>query len=253
MTGCHTFGGRSGHQKQVSTPEEKLLRVVRRARKKIRCLTRFNACRYLWTLTRRGGMPSYDEALRFWKKFCRIVKRSYPDFGAVAVPEVHKGGLANDGTYHIHFAVREFYEVKVLRAAWYRCVGFTPEGKTMGQVDAKAPPRGVFDPYHISNYLMKYISKEIVVAVGDRSRFEHYYWVTKSFCPPDLNRKENREKKFGYRSVCDYGGGIRDRESRLLGLLFFLTGKKVRVKWRSEDGRDFRFATVDELDYAETG
>jgi hypothetical protein len=121
----------------------------------------------------------------------------------------------------------------------------------MGQVDVQAPRQGNFSPLHVANYLMKYISKEI--DLGVIGKWEHYYWITKNFIPPNLNLKHNRHLRFGHRSLIDYRGKVKDREARLLGLLFFLTGKKVRVAWHSEDGRDFRLTTVNELDYAGTG
>lgn len=251
ITGCHMGFSPNPRPKNPASEFEKRERAQRRARRRLKLLTRFNSCRYLWTLTVRGGLADYRAALICWEKFVRRVRKFYPSFGAVGVPERHRGGGVNDGTFHIHFAVNDFFDVNVLREVWYSVVGFTADGKPMGQVDVQAPPRGKFSPSHVANYLMKYISKEI--DLGVTGKWEHYYWITKNFIPPNLNLNRNRHLKFGYRSLVEYRGKVKDREARLLGLLFFLTGKNVCVAWRSEDGRDFRLTTVDEVDYAETG
>jgi hypothetical protein len=249
ITGCHMLPA-SGRPTIPSTEEEKRNRVIRRARRKVRMLTRFNQCRYLWTLGRRGGFSTYRDTLSAWKKFARRLKKHYPEFGAVAIPELHRGGGVNDGTFHIHFATDQFIEVAVARSVWHSVVGFNAEGSPMGNVDAQAPPSGKFTASHIANYLMKYVIKQF----GDDvlTKFQHRYWVTKNFCPPDLNRPENRKLKFGIRSLVDYRGASSAREARLMGLIFFLTGKKSRVVWRSEEGRDFRIETV-EVDDGDSG
>ena len=250
LSGCHRFSRIGTGEGQQSSWLEKLQRAQNRARVKLHQLCRFNGVQYLGTLTRRGGIQSYSEAQRLWKKFCRQARRHYPNFGAVAVPEFHLGGGVNHGTLHIHFAVSEFYDVNLLRSAWLKCVGVTADGLSMGSINLKAP--GKFQgAAHIANYLTGYITKEIfgeraekLLDEAVRSRYQHYYWVTRNFSPPDLNRPKNKAQKFGYRSMVDYGRSPAERESRLLGWVFALTGRIATQKYRSEDGNHFRFATL---------
>ena len=150
ITGCHV-GVPSNKSRPRATEEEKQKKACSRARRTIKNTAKFFEHDHLWTLTYRG--PHSDLALVYgdFAKFVRIVRETFPEFAALAVAELHLGGGPNHGGIHVHFSVKGFYDVKVLRAAWWRVVG---EGQ--GNVDVQGP-KGNVSPRLVGNYLAKYI------------------------------------------------------------------------------------------------
>jgi len=234
VTGCHfpRWGWRKGPKNTGSrpgaaTPEELRKKAADRAKREIRHLVKFHSLGYLWSLTYRGPMTDRDRLLDDTDKYHRIVRRTYPDFKAVSVPELHQGGGVNHGGYHLHEAVNGFYDVRVLRAAWWEVVG-----EAQGNVQVEAPPaRKKHDRHNqwktgsIGNYLAKYVTKE--VDSGSRLPGQHRYF-----------RTDNLELPYE-RNVIMAPGDV--AESMLLdwmGVSF-----EHIYQWHSEDGQRFYFSS----------
>jgi hypothetical protein len=123
----------------------------------------------LWTLTTRGGIPTWDEAWRLWGAFERYCSRRFRSFKVVVVMERHKSGF-----FHIHFVSNRFFDVNSLRLWWHRILTSTyvdSDGVTrVNPLRIDAPLRGEESPGNVDvsrvlrsrklcGYLSKYLSK----------------------------------------------------------------------------------------------
>ncbi len=199
-----------------------------RAKREIRHLVKFHSLGHLWTFNYRGPMTDRDRLLEDLEKCDRIIRRTYPGFKAVSVPELHHGGGVNDGGFHLHRAVNGFYDVRVFRAAWWEVVG-----EAQGNVQVEPPPTRKKGDRHnqwrsgsIGNYLAKYVSKE----VDGESHLpgQHRYFRTDSLGPLPYER-----------NVIAASGDV--AESMLLdwmGISF-----EQIYQWHSEDGQRFYFSS----------
>lgn len=221
ISGCHV-GLPSNKSRPRATEEEKQKKACSRARRTIKNTAKFFQQDHLWTLSYRG--PHSDLALVYadLAKFIRIVRETFPEFAVLAVPELHLGGGPNHGGIHIHFGLRGFYDVRVLRAAWWKVVG---EGQ--GNVDAQGP-RGNISPRSIGNYLAKYISKSFENSPTEFG--QHRYW-------------KSRGLEITKESMVFFKGTFADHEKYLRLWLIFASGKKDRFEWHSEDGGQFMLKT----------
>ncbi|MDP2705576.1 MAG: hypothetical protein Q8O71_04270, partial [bacterium] len=151
ISGCHR--PQRGGQGRVSTEEEKEKIEAARARREIRRMVKYYGLDHMWTGNYRGKHSDRGLVLKDLYKFERLVRKIYPQFRLVLVLEIHHGGGENDGGYHFHFAVHGFYDVKVLRDAWWKVVGIA-----QGNVDVQS--RCAVTQRSVTSYLIKYIVKE---------------------------------------------------------------------------------------------
>lgn len=251
ITGAHFFPA-AGKSKEPETEEEKQRRAAGRASAKVHAMAKFHSLDHLWTITKRGGIQSYSEALSVIARFKRAVLKLYPDLKAVFVPELHTGGGVNDGTWHIHFSVRGFLDVNQLRPIVYRIFGKDADGKPNGQINVSDQQARLKSAEQIASYICAYITKNI--RSESRAKHQRYYFITRNTALPNLRRPENKEQKFGILSLGrDYRGRIAEREARLRGLIFVRTGRFARTVWRSQDGLNFRMSTFGRNTRYETG
>jgi hypothetical protein len=132
-------------------------RASARARKKIRRLCQTACFDRMLTLTFRENVTDRKEA---WKKFHYFNKlmrwRFKEKWFYVVVPELQKRGAV-----HFHLAVRGWFHVQTVRRFWHRAVG-----ELGGNVDITSPRKAngknSWNPRHISNYLAKYVAKEVI-------------------------------------------------------------------------------------------
>lgn len=236
VTGSHFSPATGLVSRPPATKEEKDKRASSRARGIVLQKAHYFGLCYLWTLTYRGPRFDREQVLRHWYRFCALVRRHFPEFRAIMVLERHHGGGANDGGYHLHFALDGFYAVQVLRACWYEVLGFGPDGCTLGQIDVAPGKVGRRGWQEVGRYISKYITKDI--QSGERKKNEHYYYQTGDLEIPlveksgDVGREKNRI----------YHGSPFYREKEIWHRLLFLTGKIPSV-WHSEDGFEFKFST----------
>jgi hypothetical protein len=241
ITGAHFYPA-TGKPNTPTTPEEKQKRAAGRAAGQVHAMAKFHALDHLWTITKRGGISTFEEATKITAKFKRLASKEFPGFIALFVPELHTGGGVNDGSWHIHFAVHGFYEVKVMRSLVYRVLGFDDDQKPRGQINVSSAHVGAGSHASVASYITAYISKNIFN--GTRKKNQRYYLLTRSCALPNLKRPHNRALKFGIQTLGrDYRGRTESREARLLGEIFLKTGRFARIVWKSPDGLNFRMAT----------
>jgi hypothetical protein len=225
VSGCH-IGLPSTKPRPKATEEEKQKKAAARARRSVLQHCKFNALDKLWTLTYRGAQRSHERLYNDWEQFVSEVKKHYPEFAPLAVPEVHtgkRGGTgANLGGFHIHFAVAGFYEVNILRAIWWKIVGVK-----QGNVDVKWTP-GKSSSRGVGRYLAKYISKSF--EDSPRNSGQHRYWRCRSLTVP----KER---------IVFFKGSFAEHERDLRILIILASGKKTISEWHSEDGGQFVLRT----------
>lgn len=129
-------------------------RAARRARSRLRQLTLAAGCDHLVTLTYRKNVTDYSQSSNDLSRFIRKVRRRFPDWVFVAVPEKQKRGA-----WHWHLAVIGRQDVGFLREAWRSVVG-------EGNIDVKPPPkkgrkhRRMGIVAYLSKYLAKTFSEE---------------------------------------------------------------------------------------------
>lgn len=241
ITGAHYFPNGEG-KKEKETEFEKQRRAAGRASARVHEMAKYWNLDHLWTITKRGGLESYEAAVKVVGKFKRLALREYPQFQAVFVPELHTGGGANDGTWHVHFAVHGFYDVKVLREVTYKIFGFDEDGKPRGQIDVSRAHVKGGSHKAVASYISAYISKNVFSE--SREKHQRYYFITRSCLIPSLRRGNKQNQSFGKGPVGrDYKGRMDEREARLIGWIFYKTGRLARVVWKSDDGLNFRIAT----------
>jgi hypothetical protein len=152
----------------------------------------------LCTGTKRGGLTTAGDALQAVERFRRLLERHHPGVKAAAVPELHKGGGVNHGTYHVHFMLvfpagqRPIYSV--FHRLWYRALG--GRGNEKG---ADAPGNFDFAKTHAKDgkrytacqgarYMAKYLTKDLYSGNVGQKRFttshgapdpvKRFYWET---------------------------------------------------------------------------
>jgi hypothetical protein len=184
-----------------------------RARAEIERWVRMNCTRdkdyRLTTGTKRGGMQSVQECWDAVAAMRRQVDKHYPGTVMLAVPELHKGGGINDGTYHVHMIIvfprtaRPMFAV--FHRMWKRALGGT--GAERG---ADAPGNFDFAKTHAADgtrytacqgarYIAKYVTKDIYGGAVGQKRFttthgspepaKRYYWE-----PFDTNHAATRSR-----------------------------------------------------------
>jgi hypothetical protein len=221
ISGCH-IGYPSRKSRPPATREEKDRKADARARLKLRRVCKYFNLDYLWTFTYRGPVFERSKVLsdidRFSRKICTIDL----SFAGVFVLELHQGGGANHGEFHVHMAVAGFHDVKAVRSVWWSIVG-----EAQGNIEVKAP-RG-FSSGGCGRYISKYIGKDFGDA-APRQLGQHRYF--------NFRLASVRVEKMVF-----FKGHHRNRESALKAWLIIGSGKQIVSEWRSEDGGQFVFKT----------
>jgi len=223
VSGCHRPS--PGVQRRARPKPSRLEvqeKAAKRATTKVRDLVKFNQFGYLHTLTYRGPVRSRAKVSSDMKRWSRLVRKSLPDFRCVGVLEYHRGGGANDGGIHVHYATGQFYPVDLLRAAWWRVVG-----ERQGNIQIE---RRIFrsSPSDVGRYLAKYVSKDF----DDQPREfgQHRYFRSAGVSVV-------REKLVFFKGF--YKQHL--ATARALFILNCKRGETFRSEWFSDDGWQFVF------------
>jgi hypothetical protein len=220
LSGCHRPPSFGQSNRGPATEEEKAKKEENRARREILTVVKYFVLDHLWTITYRG--PEFSRASLYvdLHAFERKVRRTYPDFAMIGVPELHQGGGVNHGGYHFHFAVNGFYDVGVLRRAWWSVVG---EG--MGNVQVES--RHAWPVGKIANYMAKYLGKEFDTG---RRPGEHRYRRSQNLTVP-------------VRRLQFHGSRGAEREAQLKAWVIMASGRAIAREWHSDDGLQFLYRT----------
>lgn len=129
---------------------------ARRARRRVRWLTREIGADHLLTLTTREAKNDPVQILRRFERFAELYRKALSGrgFQYVAVPEPHP---SNPDHWHVHAAVRGRIHVNVARGIWAGLCG----GRGMGNVDAQwiKCRSGLDRSVRVARYISKYVTK----------------------------------------------------------------------------------------------
>lgn len=115
----------------------------------------------MWTLTYASNMEDRQRAIADRQEWERRVRRVYPHYVGIAVMEKQARGAL-----HWHIAVREWFDVRIMRDLWQQTigeaarvhVGFKPDGK--GNAYTK-----------LSSYMGKYMGKDLEQGIEEKHRY----------------------------------------------------------------------------------
>lgn len=149
---------------------ERRMRSVRRAKQSMKRRVYALCPDRMLTLTKRGKFADIDAAWAAWSRFERICSRFFGErWKYVVVPEQH-----SDGTYHLHVALKGFFDVGMLRRFWYRALGGTGREtgeQTPGSVNIAPVRVGGRTRLRIASYLRKYMGKDLAACAAGRRSF----------------------------------------------------------------------------------
>lgn len=172
---------RAEKKKRSEMTEDDLRRCAQRARCSVRRTCLCLGANNLLTLTFRGAMTDGALAWAILAEFVRTVKKRFPAFEYVAVPELHKsGGL------HFHLAIKGKFPAASFRTLWHRAIRRKdPDAcweDSPGNVDFKFSRGG--SVRDMARYLTKYITKQF--DQGDL--FSHRFSRSKGIKPPQVTK-----------------------------------------------------------------
>ena len=144
----------------------------------------------LFTLSIRliDGKPfPYDLVLTAFVKWRDSVRRKYPDFAYLAIPEKQL-----NGQYHWHLGVRGYFDVAELGLMWRKALNRVL-GRPVHLVDGADSPgavnvvkserdrsrSGAFAAKQIARYMVKYMTKDFVVEAGRKSFYHSRVKIAK--------------------------------------------------------------------------
>ncbi len=136
---------------------------ARRAKRRVRHLCKSLKARYMVTLTTKEVITDVDRFQRLFQEFVRRVRRS-ADFQYVATHEMQERGAL-----HLHVAVANKQDYKLLWSVWLGVVGIG-EGRVHVTSGNKASSVS-----RIAGYISKYIAKSFETGELNKRR----YWASK--------------------------------------------------------------------------
>lgn len=126
---------------------ENRMRSARRAGQTVRHRVKAIKADRMLTLTYRENQTDWDRLTHDFKRFIRRLRKSFPQFEYVAVPERQKRGA-----WHMHLAIRGRMNAKIVRSIWLSVVG-------QGNVDITNPYKYRRHRHKLACYLAKYLVK----------------------------------------------------------------------------------------------
>lgn len=138
----------------------------KRARRKVRHYCKLLKARYMITLTTREIITDPEVFQRLFQEFVRRV-RKVADFQYVATHELQKRGAL-----HLHIAVANRQDYKLITSIWHRIVGL---GRGYVHVTSGNKNNKKANINQIAGYISKYIAKSF--ETGDLNK--RRYWCSK--------------------------------------------------------------------------
>lgn len=161
---------------------------VNRSKKSVRWLCKSLGADRLLTLTYRENMEDRERLYRDFTEFLRLVRKAFPDWVYVAVPEKQ-----DRGALHIHLAVKGWQRINFLRKCWYIALGgdgnekgeatpggvnITPQKNRWGAVQKE------WKVEKLAGYISKYIHKTFEDGATEKKR----YWSARGIDRPVVRR-----------------------------------------------------------------
>ena len=142
--------------------------AAKRAKRRVRHKCKLLQARYMLTLTTKEIITDVDKMQRYFQEFVRRI-RTVGNFEYVATHELQKRGAL-----HLHVAVANRLDYKLLWSIWHRVVG---EGQGRVHVTSGNKKASV---NKIAAYISKYISKSFETGELNKRR----YWTSKGIGEP---------------------------------------------------------------------
>jgi len=142
--------------------------AAKRAKRKVRHKCKLLKAKYMLTLTTREIITDIDRMQRYFQEFVRRI-RLVGNFEYVATHELQKRGAL-----HLHVAVANRQDYKLLWSIWHRVVG---EGQGRVHVTSGNKKASV---NRIAAYISKYIAKSFEEGELNKRR----YWASKGIGEP---------------------------------------------------------------------
>lgn len=140
----------------------------KRAKRKVRHLCKMLKARYMVTLTTKEVITDIDRFQKYFQEFVRRI-RKVTNFEYVATHE-----LQARGALHLHVAVANRQDYKLLWSIWFSIVG-----KDQGRVHVTSGNKKA-SVNRIAAYISKYIGKNFVTGELNKRR----YWASKGIGKP---------------------------------------------------------------------
>ena len=164
-------------------------RSVRRSSQKIRHLVKNMMADRLLTLTYRENVQDRERVKRDFKRFLRLVRKSYPEWRYVAVLEKQERGAL-----HVHCAVQGYQKINHLRKLWFIAIGgsgYETGSETPGSVNVTTPRAsrwGTELTRWKSGRLAAYLTKYLEKTFDDSALGNRRYWQSKDLVLPVKQR-----------------------------------------------------------------
>lgn len=146
-------GAKRENKKKSEMSEPVLKKSIQRAKTMIRRKVKEMMADRMLTLTFRENVTDINVAWNCFHYFAKLLRKEFPDFQYVCVPEYQKRGAV-----HFHIAIKGYKNYNFVRKLWKRAVG-----QFDGNIDItdsrKAADKNSWNPRRIANYIAKYISK----------------------------------------------------------------------------------------------
>lgn len=142
--------------------------AAQRAKRKVRHKCKLLKAKYMLTLTTREIITDIDIMQRYFQEFVRRI-RLVGNFEYIATHELQKRGAL-----HLHVAVANRQDYKLLWSVWHRVVG---EGQGRVHVTSGSKKASV---NKIAAYISKYITKSFETGELNKRR----YWTSKGIGEP---------------------------------------------------------------------
>jgi hypothetical protein len=142
--------------------------AAKRARRKVRHLCKLLKARYMVTLTTREIITDIDQFQKLFQEFVRRIRKA-GDFQYVATHE-----LQERGALHLHIAVPNRLDCKLLWSIWRSIVGVDNGRVHISSPKSKMTKASATN--RIANYISKYIAKSFETGELNRRR----YWASKN-------------------------------------------------------------------------
>lgn len=155
-------------QRGMGDREKSAESAAKRAKRRVRHKCKLLQARYMLTLTTREIITNIDVMQKYFQEFVRRI-RLVGNFEYVATHELQKRGAL-----HLHIAVANRQDYKLLWSVWHRVVG---EGQGRVHVTSGNKKASV---NRIAAYISKYISKSFQDGELNKRR----YWVSKGIGEP---------------------------------------------------------------------
>ena len=155
------FAGNRGTKGEGRNKEANMKRSIARSRANMRRDMLSAGMAIMWTLTYASNMEDREQAIEHRKEWERRVRKVYPHYVGISVLEKQARGA-----WHWHIAVRDWFDVRIMRDLWQQTIG------EKARVHVGFKPDGNGNAYtKLSTYMSKYMGKAMEGGLEEKHRY----------------------------------------------------------------------------------